>query len=139
MAKRIAITIAGAVSAMRPAYRTSFCGLSVHATKRPPARTKKSIRQIHQRWGFWAVCGGYARVTRSPRRGLLDNVKVRDQVSHPPRRDSGRSSNRNRHVSRSVNTSRLPVTNLANFLETVSGNFRVADQPERTRKTGTSK
>src|SRR5260370_28310578 len=33
------------------------------------------------------------------------------QVSHPLRRDSGRSSNRNRHLSPSVNTSRLPITN----------------------------
>ena len=47
-----------------------------------------------------------------PTSRLLDNVKVRDQVSHPLRRDSGRSSNRNRHLSRSVNTSRLPGPNL---------------------------
>ena len=46
---------------------------------------------------------------RSHRR-LLASVKVRDQVSHPLRRDSGRSSNRNRHLSPSVNTSRLIVT-----------------------------
>jgi hypothetical protein len=45
-----------------------------------------------------------------PLRGLLDNVKVRDQVSHPLRRDSGRSSNRNLHFSPSVNTSRLVIT-----------------------------
>jgi hypothetical protein len=32
--------------------------------------------------------------------------QMRDQVSHPVRRDSGRSSNRNRHLSPSVNTSR---------------------------------
>ena len=40
--------------------------------------------------------------------------QVRDQVSPPLRRDSGRSSNRNRHLSSSVNTSRLPVTNRLN-------------------------
>ena len=34
------------------------------------------------------------------------NVKVRDQVSHPLRRDSGRGSNRNRHLSPSLNISR---------------------------------
>jgi len=45
-----------------------------------------------------------------PKSGLLDNVKVRDQASHPLRRDSGRRSNR--HLSPSVNTSRLPGTNL---------------------------
>ena len=45
---------------------------------------------------------------RSHRR-LLASVKVRDQVSHPLRRDSGRSSNRNRHLSPSVNTSRLQI------------------------------
>jgi len=48
---------------------------------------------------------------RFPRSRLLDNVKVRDQVSHPLRRDSGRSSNRNRHLSPSVNTGRLVLTN----------------------------
>src|ERR1700691_2130107 len=42
---------------------------------------------------------------------LLASVKVRDQVSHPLRRDSGRSSNRNRHPSPSVNTSRHIGTN----------------------------
>jgi hypothetical protein len=48
---------------------------------------------------------------RSHRR-LLASVKVRDQVSHPLRRDSGRSSNRNRHLSPSVNTSRHFGSNL---------------------------
>ena len=61
--------------------------------------------------GISAIVNG-----RLPRRGLLASVKVRDQVSHPLRRDSGRSSNRNRHLSPSVNTSRLLVTNPVNFL-----------------------
>src|SRR3984893_19387739 len=47
----------------------------------------------------------------SPLIGLLASVKVRDQVSHPLPRDSRRSSNRNRHLSPSVNTSRLVGTN----------------------------
>jgi len=37
-----------------------------------------------------------------------------DQVSHPLRRDSGRSRNRNRHPSPSVNASRLPGNDLRN-------------------------
>jgi hypothetical protein len=39
---------------------------------------------------------------------------VRDQGSHPLRSDSGRSSNHNRHLSPSVNTSRLPGNDLQN-------------------------
>jgi hypothetical protein len=43
--------------------------------------------------------------------GLRARVKVRDRVSHPLRRNSGRSSNRKRHLSPSVITSRLIGTN----------------------------
>jgi hypothetical protein len=58
-------------------------------------------------------------LVRLPTSGLLDNVKVRDQVSHPLRRDSCRSSNRNRYLSPSVNTSRLLRTNLVTAASTV--------------------
>jgi hypothetical protein len=75
-----------------------------------------------------------------PRSRLLASVKVRDQVSHPLRRDSGRSSNRNRHLSPWVNTIRLPATSrgkrapdhfcLADDTPgTSSRGFRVGDQP----------
>jgi hypothetical protein len=47
---------------------------------------------------------------RLPRSRLRASVEVRNQVSHPLCLDSGRSSNRNRHFSPSVNTSRLVVT-----------------------------
>jgi len=46
---------------------------------------------------------------------LRASVEVRNQVSHPLRLDSGRSSNR--HLSPSVNTSRLVGTDLARFPE----------------------
>jgi hypothetical protein len=55
---------------------------------------------------------------RLPGSRLLASVKVRDQVSHPLRRDSGRSINRNCHLSPSVNTSRLPITELLAMIPT---------------------
>jgi hypothetical protein len=51
-----------------------------------------------------------------PRAVLRASVKVRDHLSHPLRRDSGRSSNR--HLSAPVNTSRL-VTYLDRDMEFV--------------------
>jgi len=64
--------------------------------------------------GLRGTLGSGIRQQCFPPSRLLASVKVRDQVSHPLRRDSGRSSNRNRHLSPSVNTSRLIVTNCNN-------------------------
>jgi hypothetical protein len=66
---------------------------------------------------------------------LLDNVKVRDQVSHPLRRDSGRSSNLNRHLSPSVKTSRL--SGLTSDRQASSFHFAVINS--RTRVSATTR
>jgi hypothetical protein len=71
---------------------------------------------------------------RCPRSRLRASVKVRDQVSHPLRRDSGRSSNRNRHLSPSVNTSRLSLQIAVRWHRNISGlptNRELLTQPPR--------
>jgi hypothetical protein len=61
-----------------------------------------------------------------PTSRLRASVEVRNQVSHPLRLDSGRNSNRNRHLSPSVNASRLQGTNVleARFV----ASLRIADK-----------
>lgn len=51
-----------------------------------------------------------------PRSRLLARIEVRNQVSHPLRIDSGRSSKSHRHLFPSLNTSRLVVTTGRKFL-----------------------
>src|SRR5216683_4769757 len=60
-----------------------------------------------------AITPEWSATQKLARNGLRASVEVRNQVSHPLRLDSGRSSNRNRHLSPSVNTSRHSGTNLS--------------------------
>jgi hypothetical protein len=96
---------------------------------------ESGICEADGEWGFWAalaradgVMGGLVG-GKFPGSGLPAS-KVRDQVSHPLRRDEGRSSNRNRQLSPSVNTIRLlgsyrvSVSALAKMHSPRSANFR---------------